>query len=152
MTTLQIVALSATAFTLVFLFVAVILLIVVPLHMKKKNADCTQTVPARIVGFREIRLGPSMHGSRPAPSYAFLYEFLWQGQPVQKESSFTSSKRPTVGEARTLFIDPQNPDRFVDPQEQKRAKIIVLIVGIGMLLMALLAALIGAGLIAALLY
>lgn len=142
--------------TLIFLGVALILLVVVPTHMKHKNAVCRQPVPARIVGFRKVYLtkhssymhSPNIPGK--APSYTLIYEFMFNGQTYSKETSYVTSKKPTIGEVRTLMINPDNMEQFVDPIEQKRARTIVTIVGAAMLCMGLLTAVVGSLVIMAL--
>lgn len=137
--------------TLIFLGVALILLVVVPTHMKHKNAVCRQPVPARIVGFRKVYIeGHSPGHPGRAPSYAIIYEFMFNGQTYSKETSYVTSKKPTIGEVRTLMINPDNMEQFVDPIEQKRARTIVTIVGAAMLCMGLLTAVVGSLVIMAL--
>ena len=135
----------------VFLGVAIILLGVVPAHMKKKVADCTLPVPAIIVGGVKEYVNNVHNGD--LPNYAYVYEFVWNGMTLQRKAALNSSKLPPVGEQRMLLFDPNNIDNFYDPIEYKRARSIFNIVGIAMLIMGiftlLLAILMGLFMVAA---
>lgn len=135
----------------VFFIVAIILLGVVPAHMKKKVADCTLPVPAVIVGGVREYISNVHNGN--VPNYAYVYEFVWNGMTCQRKATLNSSKSPPVGEQRILMFAPNNIDRFYDPTEYKRAQLIFKIVGIAMLIMGiftlLLAILMGMFMVAA---
>lgn len=127
----------------VFLGVAIILLWVVPSHMKKKVADCTLPVPAVIVGGVREYISNVHNGN--APNYAYVYEFVWNGMTCQRKATLNSSKLPPVGEQRILMVAPNNIDRFYDPTEYKRAQRIFKIVGIAMLVTGIFCLLVMAG-------
>lgn len=129
---------------LVFLGAAVILLAVVPSYMEKKSARCTLPVQARIVGaYDENQSMPSNHIGDP-PRYAYIYEFVYNGQVCQVKSSMFSSKMPNIGEARQLMLDPNDLNKFIDPEEYRRAQFIFKAVGGAMAAMAVLAVAVGA--------
>lgn len=132
----------------VFFIAAIILLGVVPAHMKKKVADCTLPVPAVIVGSVKEYVSNVHNGD--LPNYAYVYEFVWNGMTFQRKATMNSSKLPPVGEQRTLMFAPNNIDRFYDPKEYKRAQLIFKIVGIAMLVTGIFCILlmVGVGLIA----
>lgn len=127
----------------VFFIVAMILLGVVPAHMKKKVADCTLPVPAVIVGGVREYVNNVHNGD--LPNYAYVYEFVWNGMTCQRKATMNSSKSPPVGEQRILMFAPNNIDRFYDPTEYKRAQLIFKIVGIAMLVTGIFYILVMAG-------
>lgn len=133
-----------SVFVLVFAVVAVILLFVVPRHIKKKVAACTQPVSAVIVGFETESVGAFFANHiGGAPNYAPIYEFVWNGLTCRKKASLNSSKRPVVGTRVTLYVDPTDINKFYEPNEYKRARHIFNIVGWGMVGMALLSVVVG---------
>lgn len=126
----------------VFLLVAVILLVVVPLRMKKNTAVCTVPVTARIVNFIKDHFDNRADSFR-APMYAPVYEFLYNGEVQSVASHLYSNKKPNIGEVRTLMIDPQNVSHFYDPSTRGRTKLITTIVGVAMLVMGMIAVIAG---------
>ena len=120
------------ALTLLFLTAAVVLMIVVPLRMKKNTATCTAPVSARIVDISKTYFGSRVDINK-APSYAPIYEFTLNGEVHTVASRLFSSRIPHIGEVRPLMIDPRNPDHFYDPSTRKRTKLITTIVGVAML-------------------
>jgi hypothetical protein len=130
------------ALTLVFLTAAVVLLIVVPLRMKKNTSICTTPVSARIVDISKTYFGSRADYNKP-PSYAPIYEFSFNGEVHSVASRLYSSRTPTIGEVRTLMIDPRNPEHFYDPSTRGRTKLITAIVGAAMLVCGMVSGFIG---------
>lgn len=127
----------------IFFVVAMILLIIVPSHMKKKQAQCIVPVPAVIVdAVMEYNTTNGSHVGK-VPNYAPVYEFVWNGMTYRKKSTLNSSKRPVIGAQVMLYMDPNNIDRFYDPIEYERALRIFKIVGIAMLITGVFGACLG---------
>ena len=124
-----------------FLIASVILLGVVPARMRKNTAICTVAVNARIVSYVKSNFSGT-DVKYHTYMYAPVYEFTYNGEVHSVTPNLYSSRIPTVGEVRTLMIDPQNYDHFYDPVTRKRTKMVTTIVGVAMLLLGLIAAVI----------
>ena len=126
----------------VFLLAAVILLIVVPLRMRKNSSVCSVPVTAKIVNYVRDYFGHYADVPRSS-MFAPVFEFFYNGEVKSVASRLYSNRMPNIGEVRTLMIDPRNPDHFYDPSTRGRTRMITTIVGAGMLVMGILAAIVG---------
>ncbi len=70
--------------------------------MKKINL-CTKEVRGRVSTFRTTTAG------RGKLKYFPIFEYTYNDMNYELKTSYSTSKKPTVGEAVRVFIDPANP-------------------------------------------
>ncbi len=93
---------------LVFLLSGSLIALVIPGHMHNVQKRCTQDVMSTITDVKVI-------SDDDSTTYKPVYEFEYNGIQFKVTPSYSTSSRPTVGQAVTLYINPDKPEEFYDP-------------------------------------
>ncbi len=98
----------------VFLIIGVVLasiaVILVVFH-KKKRKRCSEEVVATIVEALRYR---KRGVDGPEHFYYAVYEYQYNGVTYNNESKMGTSGRPKIGKLRTIYLNPNNPEEYIE--------------------------------------
>lgn len=84
--------------------------IFVVLH-KKKRKSCSVEVEATIVEALRYR---KRGVDGPEHFYYAVYEYQYNGVTYNNESKMGTNGRPKIGKLRTIYLNPNNPEEYVE--------------------------------------
>ena len=111
---------------LCFLLVSVVLglvdIVCVSLQ-KKKRIGCNVQVEARIVdSLRYYRRGADGNEH----FYYAVYEYQYNGLVYRSESKYGTNACPKVGKQRTIYLNPNNPEEYIEKRFLSYLHIVIL--------------------------
>ena len=99
---------------LIFFIIGLILglvdVILIILHKKKKKCYSAK-VEATIVEAKLYKVGVTADRDR---FYYSVYEYVYNGMTYTSQSKFGTSACPKIGKKRTLFLNPENPEQYIE--------------------------------------
>ena len=97
-------------FFIIGLVIALVDVIFIILH-KKKRKCCSVEVEATIVKVMSFR--NRMEDGIKTFHYA-VYEYVYNGMTYSSQSKFGTSRCPKIGKKRILFLNPENPEQYIE--------------------------------------
>lgn len=97
-----------------FLIIGVVLtsidVIFIILH-KKKRKRCSVEIVATIVETLRYR---KRGGDGPEHYYYAVYEYQYNGVTYNNESKMGTNGCPKIGKLRTIYLNPENPEEYIE--------------------------------------
>ena len=91
--------------------------------LKKKRIGFNVQVEARIV---EVLVYHRRGEGCPEHFYYAVYEYWYNGLVYRSESKYGTSVRPKVGNYRTLYLNPYNPEEYFEKRFMSYLHIVIL--------------------------
>lgn len=109
-------------FFIIGVVVSLIDVIFVIFH-KKKRKRCSVEIVATIVKIlRSRRIGESGHKHY----YYAVYEYQYNGVTYNSDSKMGTSGRPKIGKLRTIYLNPENPEEYIEKRFLTYLHIVIL--------------------------
>ena len=110
----------------VFLLLGVVLTainVIFVIFHKKKRKRCSVEIVATIVEtLRYRKLGGNGHEHY----YYAVYEYQYNGVTYNSDSKMGTSGRPKIGKLRTIYLNPENPEEYIEKRFLTYLHIVIL--------------------------
>ena len=97
-------------FFIIGLVIGLVDVILIILH-KKKRKCCSVEVESTMVEAKFYKVGVTADRER---FYYAVYEYEYNGMTYTSQSKFGTSACPKIGKKRTLFLNPANPEQYIE--------------------------------------
>ncbi len=98
----------------VFLIIGVVLtsidVIFIILHKKKRKRCSVEIVATIVETLRYWKRG----GDGPEHYYYAVYEYQYNGVTYNNESKMGTNGCPKIGKLRTIYLNPENPEEYIE--------------------------------------
>lgn len=98
----------------IFLIIGVVLFLIdaifVAFYKKKRKRCCVEIVATIVDALRYRKQG----ADGPEHYYYAVYEYQYNGVTYNNESKMGTNGRPKLGKLRTIYLNPEKPEEYVE--------------------------------------
>ena len=112
---------------LLFGLLSALLIFMIPNVMDSRHDNCTESVTAVI---SDAVVNDNFENN--SRTYAPVYDYFYEGESFSIKSNVYTSMKPEIGSEVELMIDPDDPEKYFDPEINSFIKMVLRIVGAAM--------------------